>query len=158
MITNGEITQDQIQQQAVTYLTENTHNSQNSEQLFHCMSNSLTPDAYAKVVKKDMQYLVAVSDMIIADSPCFLKAVIDVAYTNTRSSSVVIRAMLASLNDYMKTLKDSNIETFNQHVKDNLKKLVAAGESSNDLLMNLFKAYQCTKDKQFVAWVNISRD
>jgi len=109
------------------------------------MSNSLTPDAYAKVFNKDMQFLIEVSDKTITDGPCFLKAVIDAAYTNTRSSSVVIRAMLTSLDDYMKTLKDSNIETFNQHVKDNLKKLASAGESSNDLLMNLFKAYQCAK-------------
>ena len=71
-----------------------------------------------------MQYLIVVGDKTIADGPCFLKAVFDVAYTNTRSSSVVIKAMLASLDDYMKTLKDSNIETFNQHVKNNLKKLV----------------------------------
>ena len=85
--------------------------------------------------------MIVVGNETIADGPCFLKAVIDAAYTNTRSSSAVIRAMLASLDDYMKTLKDSNIETFNQHVKDNLKKLAAAGESSNDLLTNLFKAY-----------------
>jgi len=104
-----------------------------------------------------MQYLIVVGDKTIADGPCFLKAVFDVAYTNTRSSSVVIKAMLASLDDYMKTLKDSNIETSNQHVKDDLKKLAAAGESSDDLLMNLFKAYQCTKDKQFIAWVSIKR-
>ena len=76
-----------------------------------------------------MQYLIAVGDETVADGPCFLKAVINAAYTNTRSSSALIRAMLASLEDYMKTLKDSNIETFNQHVKDNLKKLAAAGES-----------------------------
>ena len=105
-------------------MTQNTHDSQNSEQLFCCMSNSLTPDAYAKVFNKDMQFLIEVSDKTITDGPCFLKAVIDAAYTNTRSSSVVIRAMLTSLDDYMKTLKDSNIETFNQHVKNNLKKLV----------------------------------
>ena len=119
------------------------------------MSNSLTPDTYAKVVHEDTQYLIEVGDEIIADDPCLLKVVINAAYTNTRSSSAVIRAMLASLDDHMKPLKDSNIKTFNQHVKDNQKKLVAAGESSNDLLMNLFKAYKCAKDKQFIAWVNI---
>jgi len=62
---------------------------------------------------------------------------------------------LVGHDDYMKTLKDSNIKTFIQYVMDYLTILAAVGETSNDLLTNLFNVYCCAKDKQFVAWVNI---
>jgi hypothetical protein len=45
---------------------------------------------------------------------------------------------------------DSNIELFNQHVKVNRDGLTARGESSDDLTINLFKAYLCVTDRDLL--------
>ena len=71
--------------------------------------------------------MIVIGHETIIDGPYFLKSLIDVAYTNTRSSSAIIRGILASLDDYLKPLKDSNIETFNQYVKHNLKNMAVVG-------------------------------
>jgi hypothetical protein len=49
----------------------------------------------------------------------------------------------------MRTLEDSNIVKFNQYVKDNVQELMAAGETTLHLLVNLFNGYREAKDKPF---------
>jgi hypothetical protein len=53
---------------------------------------------------------------------------------------------------------DSNIELFNQHVKVNRDGLTARGESSVDLTINLFKAYICVTDRDFVRYMRNKKD
>jgi hypothetical protein len=53
---------------------------------------------------------------------------------------------------------DSNIELFNQHVKVNRYGLTARGESSDDLTINLFKAYLCVTDRDFVRYMRNKKD
>jgi hypothetical protein len=53
---------------------------------------------------------------------------------------------------------DSNIELFNQHVKVNRDGLTARGESSDDLTINLFKAYMCVTDRDFVRYMRNKKD
>jgi hypothetical protein len=53
---------------------------------------------------------------------------------------------------------DSNIELFNQHVKVNLDGLTARGESIDDLTINLFKAYLCVTDRDFVRYMRNKKD
>jgi hypothetical protein len=53
---------------------------------------------------------------------------------------------------------DSNIELFNQHVKVNRDGLTARGESSDDLTINLFKAYLNVTDRDFVRYMRNKKD
>ena len=41
---------------------------------------------------------------------------------------------------------NSNIENFNQYLKFNTDKLKARGDLTDDLMINLFKAYQVASD------------
>jgi len=145
----GEISRQEVRTAATTYLAANDRNAQNSDQIFNCLCQSLTPEAYSKVANEKQTYTIRVRNEDIYDGVCFLKAIIDIVYTNTHSSAAVI----SSLDTYMATLKDSNIVAFHHYVKDNVNKLTAAGESTNDLLVNLFKAYRSVKDKAFLTWV-----
>jgi hypothetical protein len=149
----GEISREQIRDRAIEYLEEQGRRAQNSEQMFHCISASLTSDVFAKVVNADHNYTLDVAGELLTDGPSLLKVVVDSAYTNTRSSSAIVRTNLSNLDRYMESLKDSNIELFHYHVKENVKMLDAAGETTSDLLVNLFKAYRLAKDKPFVSWV-----
>ena len=48
---------------------------------------------------------------------------------------------------------DSNIQKFNLHVNVQVKALVCPGEEMHDLMINLFKGYRATKDRQFVSFI-----
>ena len=49
---------------------------------------------------------------------------------------------------------DSHIEYFNQYVKVNVGGLKARGDSKDDLMINLFKAYQLSSDRKLVRYIN----
>ena len=48
---------------------------------------------------------------------------------------------LTNLDWYMEALEQNDIMRFNEYIKAQIKLLAAAGETTSDLLMNLFKAY-----------------
>jgi hypothetical protein len=70
------------------------------------------------------------------------------ANTDTRATALQLRENITYLDSYMSTV-DSNIELFNQHLKVNRDGLTAHRESSDDLTINLFKAYLCVTDRDF---------
>jgi hypothetical protein len=57
----------------------------------------------------------------------------------------------------MDSLPDSNIETFNDYVKEQLETLEAGGETTTELITNLFKGYLRAKDDTFREWVRIKK-
>jgi hypothetical protein len=79
------------------------------------------------------------------------------ANTDTRATASQLQENLTNLDSYMSTV-DSNIELFNQHVKVNRDGLTARGESSDDLTINLFKAYLCVTDRDFVRYTRNKND
>jgi hypothetical protein len=70
-------------------------------------------------------------------------------YKNTLNNAAVARSNLATLGQYMRSLEDSNIMSFNKYIKENVQELAAAGETTMDLLVNLFNGYREAKDKPF---------
>jgi hypothetical protein len=70
-------------------------------------------------------------------------------YTNTLNNAAVARSNLAILGQYMRSLEDSSIMSFNKYIKENVQELAAAGEKTMDLLVNLFNGYREAKDKPF---------
>jgi hypothetical protein len=79
------------------------------------------------------------------------------ANTDTRATASQLRENLTNLHLYMSTV-DSNIELFNQHVKVNRDGMTARGESIDNLTMNLFKAYLCVTDRDFVRYTRNKKD
>jgi hypothetical protein len=57
----------------------------------------------------------------------------------------------------MDSLGDCNIETFNDNVNEQLETLDAGGESTTELITNLFKGYTRAKDDKFHKWVGIKK-
>ena len=53
---------------------------------------------------------------------------------------------------------NSDIENLNQYVKVNVDGLKARGESTDYLMINLFKAYQVALDGEFVSYIKINWD
>ena len=87
-----------------------------------------------------------------------VEAVIDYTYTNTLSTAAAARYALSSLDTYMAKLQKNDITKFNDYVKEQLHELAACGQTTNDLVMNLFKGYFKCRDKHFNRWLERIRD
>jgi len=64
-----------------------------------------------------------------------------------------IRANLGVLDSYIVKIR-CNITKFNAYVKDLINSLTARGETMQDLLANLFKAYKAVTDCEFVTYIH----
>ena len=62
-----------------------------------------------------------------------------------RATDCHLREDLANLETYITTV-NSNTKTFNQHVKVNVGGLKERGESTYDLMTNLFNSYHVAPD------------
>jgi hypothetical protein len=88
--------------------------------------------------------------------PLLFKLLMQTAVVDTVATAEFYRANLSSLDTYIATV-DSNIEIFNQYVKTQLAGLKARGETTNDLLTNLFKAYLNVSDEAFVRYIELKK-
>ena len=81
-----------------------------------------------------------------------LKVLVRESHLDTNATTSWIRTQLSSLDEYMMII-GSNIGKFNFHVQTLMGSLTARGETSTDLLTNLFKGYAKCSDKPFVAYM-----
>ena len=71
---------------------------------------------------------------------------------DTNATSRQIRDNLSTLDSYMRYIK-SDVPAFNMHVRSLLDSLRACGETSNNLLNNLFRGYKAASDSTFVQYI-----
>jgi hypothetical protein len=158
LLTNyGEITRAEVAQKAQGYLGTDNREEQDSDMIYNCLRKSITDEVYAQVTMEPEHYTFAINQESLVDGPCFLAAIIDHTYTNTKANTEAARENLACLAEYMEALQDSNVEKFNAYVKEQLETLAAGGETTNDLITNLFKGYAKAKDKTFREWIRLKK-
>jgi hypothetical protein len=155
----GEITKAEVHTAALTYLGTNDRRDQDSDMVYNCLRKSITHKVFDQVATEPERYTFDIQGGVdpLEDGPSFLKAIIDCTYTNTLSNNAVARDNLSSLPEYMDSLPDSNIKEFNAHVKKQLEALAAGGETTNDLIINLWKGYAKAKDKDFRQWIKLKK-
>ena len=68
---------------------------------------------------------------------------------DTRSTANHLRENLINLGSYMSTV-NSYIENFNQYVKVNVNVLKPRGDLTDDIMVNLFKAYKVASHDYFL--------
>ena len=84
------------------------------------------------------------------------KLMIQKGIIDTRATDTHLRENLTKLNTYMYNF-ESYIEHFNQYVKVNVGGLKVRGERADDLMINLFKAYQVASDRKLVRYIKKKR-
>jgi hypothetical protein len=153
----GEIRREKVRQKATTYLGTSDRQDQDSDMIYYCLCKSITEEVFVMVVTEPEQYTYLINQEPLVDGPCFLASIIDHTYTSTKANTTVARDNLATLAEYMESLPDGNIKQFNQYVKTQLEVLAAGGETTNDLVTNLFKGYGKVKDKAFREWLRTKK-
>ena len=114
---------------------------------------SLTKEAKSCIVLQKVQYTINGTP----SGALLLHLVIQESSIDTKATTRFLREKLRSLNTLM-TEKESNITYFNESVRGLLDSLAAHGESTQDLLSNLFKGYEGALDEQLVKYVLKKQD
>jgi hypothetical protein len=151
----GILSIQNIQAHALTYIAAGNRNAQNNMQMYLCLTTSLTDEAKKKIAHEVPNYQLGPDETISA--ACFLKVIIESARVATNATTAFIRTNLSHLETYMTTV-DSNIIDFNNYVKAQVSDLGACGQTSNDLLINLFSGYSAAADAIFVQYIAKKRD
>ena len=105
--------------------------------LYSCIMDSLSDVGRNKVNLHRTEF-------IVNDVPCgvcLLKVVIRESAIDSNATANSIRNQLSELHVYIQEV-GCDIIKFNQHVKLLVERLSQRGQTSNDLLVNLFKAYK----------------
>jgi hypothetical protein len=149
----GQLTPEDVAEFVATFIGQETRQAQNDVQLYYCIANTLDERGHLRIVSEAESYTVEGTHSGVM----LFKLLMRKANTDTRATASQLRENLTNLDSYMSTI-DSNIELFNQHVKVNRDGLTARGESSDDLIINLFKAYLCVTDRDFVRYMRNKKD
>jgi hypothetical protein len=134
-------------------------NAQNAHQMYEFLYSSLNDEAQARVALKESDYLLVApgAPTNYANGPLFLKTIIGIAHIDTRSTAAHIRQSLSMLPTKIASL-DFDISKFNHYVKLQRGALLARGEISTDLLVNIFTAYFVVPDATFKAYIDRIKD
>jgi len=149
----GMVTILQIMDHAATYIDYECRAAQDNATVYLCIMNSLTKDAQKVVRLKSAKYTLEGAKIGAA----LLKVVVGMAHVDTRATVNQIRASLGNLDKYMIKVQ-SNVEKFNQHVDTQVQALAARGQTSDDLLVNLFKGYSYSADETFKDYISKKED
>ena len=144
----GRVPIEDIRTIVTTYIDQPTRNAQNSFMMYECLSKSLTVKALNSILAEVDVYTVHG----IPNGLLFLKFIIRKTYIDTRATTIHVRTSPSCLDSYILTI-DCDIKVFNAYVRGLRNDLAARGETTNDLLFNLFKGYDAVLDLDFKDYI-----
>lgn len=149
----GTIDSERIRRFERTYIGQQVRPAQDNYVLFKCLMNSLSKEGKKKVIIWKDDYTVNGFP-----SGCMLlKVIIRESHLDTNATTASIRSKLNQLDEYLPTV-GYDISKFNGYVKLLIDSLAARGETTQDLLINLFKGYLAAPDKEFNAYITRKKD
>jgi hypothetical protein len=149
----GQIPLSSIRRFEETYITQPVRPAQDAFMLFKCLMNSISKEGKNKILIWRQQYTVEE----FSSGSLLLKIIIRESHLDTNATTSSIRTKLSNLDSYIMTI-GSDITKFNGYVRLLIDSLAARGETSNDLLTNLFKGYESATDKTFVDYIGRKKE
>jgi hypothetical protein len=125
--------------------------AQDSFMACQCLLSSLSINFLRIITAESTHYhlpAIVAANGPIPSGPLLLKIIIFKAHVDSRATMTFIHTLLTELDDKMIDL-NSDIKAFNFFVQAQVKSLAARGETSSDLLVNLFKGYKVADDSEF---------
>jgi hypothetical protein len=144
----GQLTMDRIREYDTTYIDTEGRQAQNSYMLYQCLMGSISKEGKKKILIWKDDYTIDEHK----SGNLLLKVIIRESHIDTNATTSNIRTKLSSLDTYIHTI-GQDITKFNGYVKLLIDSLQARGETTQDLLTNLFKGYAVCSDKEFVSYI-----
>ena len=145
----------QIQQWEVRMVDDETKAGQDSHCLFHAIMNSLDTDARTTLMLEKQDYELQSADgATIQGGLALLKIITNHVLQESPGMAAILRTELNNIQELFLKL-DSDVQAFNQQVKLLIKRLNRLGqrENADDLLLNLFAAYEDAQDEEFAKYI-----
>ena len=150
---HGEIELETIRNFEESYIGESVRPAQDTAQLYRCLMASLSKEGKKKILIWENQYTIDG----MGSGNLLLKIIVRESHLDTNATSASIRTKLTDLDRYLPTI-GNDITKFNTYVKLLIDGLRSRGETSHDLLVNLFKGYMACSDREFVAYIKRKQD
>ena len=150
---HGEIELDTIRAFEESYIDQANRPAQDTAQLYRCLMASLSKEGKKKILIWENQYTING----LGSGNLLLKIIVRESHLDTNATSASIRTKLTDLDRYLPTIGHDIIK-FNTYVKLLIDGLRSRGETSHDLLVNLFKGYMACSDREFVAYIKRKQD
>ena len=150
---HGEIELETIRTFEESYINQAIRPAQDTIQLYRCLMASLSKEGKKKILIWESQYTVNG----LGSGNLLLKIIVRESHLDTNATSASIRTKLTDLDRYLPTI-GHDITKFNAYVKLLIDGLKSRGETSHDLLVNLFKGYMACSDREFVAYIKRKQD
>jgi hypothetical protein len=156
MTSYGRVTLQELHTHVDTFINGGMRPAQNDHQLFHCLTKSVDSGTTEIMQSDRPSYMAGAAD--VESGLLFLKTMLMNAEADTRTTTAHARDNLGSLDNYMSALEGSDIKAFNQYVRRQLQTLTARGETTQDLVNNLFKGYLKTKSSKFNGFIERKKE
>ena len=131
-----------------SYINQAIRPAQDTAQLYQCLMASLSKEVKKKILIWEIQYTIHG----LGSGNLLLKIILRESHLDTNATSASICTKLTDLDRYLPTIGHDIIK-FNTYVKLLIDGLRSRGETSHDLLVNLFKGYMTCSDHEFVAYI-----
>ena len=139
------LTLQDIRNHAATYANQQVRDAQNSYMMYdEFLCGSLAEAAKKRMANEDNKF--RVTNMHIPLGTAYLKVLLLCFPVETNATTYHIRQTLQDLPKKMRAIND-NINKFNQFVNMQVANLAAGGQTTDDLVMNLFRAYLTVRDR-----------
>jgi hypothetical protein len=144
----GMITMESVRAFEASYIALQIRPAQDTYMLYKCLMNSISKEGKSKITIWKDQYHVNG----FPSGNLLLKVIVRESHLDTNATISTIRTKLSNLDTYMLSI-GGDITKFNTYVKGLVESLNARGETTTDLLINLFKGYLAVEDKSFNLYV-----
>jgi hypothetical protein len=145
----GQITADELRAHVTTFSGTQTRQAQNSSQMLVYLKGSLDDNFKLEVYMNASSYTLAG----VESGELFLMEIISLVNADTRATVGYLRESLSMLPAIVAKL-NNDIKAINKYINNQVDALNARGESSSDLMTNIFKAYATVQDKDFVRYID----
>jgi hypothetical protein len=157
MTSYGRVTLQELHMHVDTFIDGGMRPAQNDHQLYHCLTKSIDSGT-TEIMQSDRPSYMAGAANDIESGLLFLKKLLMNAEADTRATTAHARDNLGNLDAYMSALEGSDVKAFNQYVRRQLQTLTARGETTQDLVNNLFKGYLKTKSSKFHGFIERKKE
>lgn len=151
--SHGELDLQTVRAFEESYIQGQSRSAQDTAQLYRCLMASISKEGKKKILVWEDQYTIDG----FGSGNLLLKVIVRESHLDTNATSASIRTKLTDLDRYLPSI-GHDILKFNTYVKLLVDGLKSRGETTQDLLVNLFKGYMACSDSEFVAYMKRKLD
>jgi len=149
---HGEAAIDMVSDWAATFVNTESRDAQNNIQMIEAIMASLSEKGKSKLLPYESEWMVTVGNLKVPSGHMLVKIVIRTATIDTNATTRILREKLSSLPEHLEEC-GYDITLLNAFVINTIDQLNARGETTTDLLSNLFKGYMSAGDEVFVKYI-----